>query len=74
MCVLGPIECLPAEELRYNFEVNLFGLINTTNAFLPLLRKGDKFPFAPDLPQDIFQTEIFKLCSLFFEHSYILQQ
>jgi NAD(P)-dependent dehydrogenase (short-subunit alcohol dehydrogenase family) len=53
ICVLGPLECLPEEEMRYNFEVNLFGLINVTNAFLPLLRERSKFPKEPLYPQDI---------------------
>jgi len=53
ICVLGPIECVPEDELRYNFQVNLFGLINTTNAFSPLLRAGHKFPANPNFPQSI---------------------
>lgn len=53
LSVVGPIECLPESEMRYNFEVNVFGLINTTNAFLPLLRSGTKFPNNPAFAQDI---------------------
>ncbi len=37
----GPIELLEDEKFRYQIEVNLFGVRNVTNAFLPLL-KGDK--------------------------------
>jgi len=51
--VIGPMECVPEDELRSNFEVNVFGLINTTNAFSPLLRTGQKLPAHPTCPQDI---------------------
>jgi len=50
--IIGPLECLAESDLRYNFEVNLFGLINTTNAFTPLLRAGRKFPGNPNYPQN----------------------
>jgi len=53
LVVIGPIECVPEDEVRYNFEVNLFGLMNTTNAFSPLLRAGGKLPSHPSSPQDI---------------------
>ena len=36
----GPVEHLDLSELRQAFEVNFFGLIAVTQAFLPLLRKG----------------------------------
>jgi NAD(P)-dependent dehydrogenase (short-subunit alcohol dehydrogenase family) len=36
----GPIELLDLDELRGAFEVNFFGLIAVTQAFLPLLRLG----------------------------------
>jgi NAD(P)-dependent dehydrogenase (short-subunit alcohol dehydrogenase family) len=38
--VAGPIEALPLAEWRRQFEVNVFGLIATTQTFLPLIRKG----------------------------------
>jgi NAD(P)-dependent dehydrogenase (short-subunit alcohol dehydrogenase family) len=31
-----------ADELSHNLSANLYGVINTVNAFLPLLRKGEK--------------------------------
>ncbi len=37
MAVSGPTMFIPIEDYRYQFEVNLFGLIETTKAFLPLL-------------------------------------
>lgn len=36
----GPVELLDVDELRSLFEVNFFGLLAVTQAFLPLLRKG----------------------------------
>jgi NAD(P)-dependent dehydrogenase (short-subunit alcohol dehydrogenase family) len=36
----GPLEFYPLEEVRRIFEVNLFGLMAVTQAFLPLLRTG----------------------------------
>jgi NAD(P)-dependent dehydrogenase (short-subunit alcohol dehydrogenase family) len=36
----GPMEFVPMDELRRQFEVNLFGQVAMTQAFLPLLRKG----------------------------------
>ncbi len=36
----GPIEYLDLNELRRTFEVNFFGVIAVTQAFLPLLRRG----------------------------------
>jgi NAD(P)-dependent dehydrogenase (short-subunit alcohol dehydrogenase family) len=36
----GPVELLDLEELRRAFEVNFFGVIAVTQAFLPLLRAG----------------------------------
>ena len=37
IAVAGPLMHLPLEELRQQFEVNLFGLVAVTQAFLPLL-------------------------------------
>ena len=36
----GPVEYLPIEEWRQQFEVNLFGVVETTKLFLELLRRG----------------------------------
>jgi NAD(P)-dependent dehydrogenase (short-subunit alcohol dehydrogenase family) len=38
--VQGPLELVPAEELRRQFEVNTFGPAHVIQAFLPLLREG----------------------------------
>lgn len=38
IAVAGPLELLPVEQLRQQFEVNVFGPIAVTQAFLPLLR------------------------------------
>ncbi|MEW6259160.1 MAG: SDR family NAD(P)-dependent oxidoreductase [Thermodesulfobacteriota bacterium] len=36
----GPLEFLPIEDLRTQFEINVFGHIAVTQAFLPLLRQS----------------------------------
>jgi NAD(P)-dependent dehydrogenase (short-subunit alcohol dehydrogenase family) len=38
--VVGPLECLPIDELQAQFAVNVLGLMAITQAFLPLLRQG----------------------------------
>jgi NAD(P)-dependent dehydrogenase (short-subunit alcohol dehydrogenase family) len=40
IAVAGPLEFLPVDEIRKEFEVNVFGLLAVTQAFLPLVRKG----------------------------------
>jgi NAD(P)-dependent dehydrogenase (short-subunit alcohol dehydrogenase family) len=40
VATVGPLEFLPLETLRRQFEVNVFGQVAVTQAFLPLLRKG----------------------------------
>lgn len=40
LIVEGPIELVPIEEARKQFEVNVLGQIAVTQAFLPLLRQG----------------------------------
>src|ERR1700730_9782154 len=36
----GPIEALPLDSIRHEFEVNVFGALSVVNAFLPALGKG----------------------------------
>jgi NAD(P)-dependent dehydrogenase (short-subunit alcohol dehydrogenase family) len=36
----GPLETLPLEAIRHEFEVNVFGALSVVNAFLPALRKA----------------------------------
>ena len=36
----GPLEFFPLDDLRWLFEVNLFGLLRVTQSFLPLVRKA----------------------------------
>jgi NAD(P)-dependent dehydrogenase (short-subunit alcohol dehydrogenase family) len=38
--IAGPVECLPASEVRRQFDVNVFGGIQVVNAFMPLLRNS----------------------------------
>src|SRR5262249_43288424 len=38
--VNGPVEVVPVSELRRLYEVNVFGQVAVTQAFLPLLRAG----------------------------------
>lgn len=45
--VTGPLQYLPMNELRRNFEVNVFGLVQVTQAFLPLLGAEPNHPSAP---------------------------
>lgn len=45
--VSGPIELLTIEELAYNFEVNVFGAVRVTKAFLPLLGSQKDHPSQP---------------------------
>lgn len=40
IAVAGPLEFLPIDRLRQQFEVNVFGHVAVIQAFLPLLRKG----------------------------------
>lgn len=40
IAILGAVEFLPLETLRHQFEVNFFGQIAVTQAFMPLLRNG----------------------------------
>jgi short-subunit dehydrogenase len=38
--VYGPLECIPIDDIRWNFEVAIIGQIAVTQAFLPMLRKA----------------------------------
>lgn len=40
IAVAGPIEAIEVKELRHQFDVNFFGLIETTQIFLPLIRES----------------------------------
>lgn len=40
IAVAGPLEFLPMDELRKQFDVNVLGLLAVTQAFLPLLRRA----------------------------------
>ncbi len=40
IAVAGPLEALPIDALRRQFEVNVIGQVAVTQAFLPLLRKA----------------------------------
>jgi NAD(P)-dependent dehydrogenase (short-subunit alcohol dehydrogenase family) len=40
VAVGGPLEFLPLEEWRTQFEVNVFGQISVTQALIPMLRRG----------------------------------
>ena len=43
----GPLQHIPIEELRKQFEVNVIGLIEVTQAFLPLLGARENHPSLP---------------------------
>lgn len=45
--VSGPIELLSVDEIARNFDVNVFGVLRTTKAFLPLLGAQKDHPSAP---------------------------
>ena len=36
----GPLEVLPLDAIRHEFDVNVFGALSVMNAFLPALRQG----------------------------------
>jgi NAD(P)-dependent dehydrogenase (short-subunit alcohol dehydrogenase family) len=40
IAIIGPLELLPIDAWRRQFEVNVIGLVAVTQAFLPLLRRG----------------------------------
>ena len=43
----GPLMYMPLEDFRAQFEVNLFGLLDVTQQFLPLLGARKEAPFPP---------------------------
>lgn len=43
----GPLKYTPLDEFRRHFEVNLFGLLDVTQQFLPLLGATEDSPFPP---------------------------
>jgi|SRR5579859_350470 len=45
--VSGPLENIPIEKFIRNFDVNVFGLVRMTKAFLPLLGTQKNHPSAP---------------------------
>ena len=47
IAIHGPFMHLTLEDIRYQFEVNLFGVFNITKAFLPLLGAKKNAPFPP---------------------------
>jgi NAD(P)-dependent dehydrogenase (short-subunit alcohol dehydrogenase family) len=54
--VPGPIELLSVEEISYNFDVNVFGALRVTKAFLPLLGAQKDHPSAPGRILNISST------------------
>ena len=38
IAIMGPLEFIPSEKIEQQFEVNVFGLLKVTQAFLPLLK------------------------------------
>jgi NAD(P)-dependent dehydrogenase (short-subunit alcohol dehydrogenase family) len=40
VAVAAPVEFVPVQELRQQFDVNVFGLVDVTQTFIPLLRKA----------------------------------
>jgi len=40
IAVVGPLEFMPVDRIREQFEVNVFGHVAVTQAFLPMLRRG----------------------------------
>jgi NAD(P)-dependent dehydrogenase (short-subunit alcohol dehydrogenase family) len=43
----GPLKYTPLDEFREHFEVNLFGLLDVTQQFLPLLGAAEESPYPP---------------------------
>lgn len=47
ICYLGPLMHMPEQQFRDHLEVNLFGLLNVTRVFLPMLGAVKDCPFPP---------------------------
>jgi len=47
IAVAGPLNTITLDELRYQFEVNLFGQLTVIQSFLPLLGAAKNSPFPP---------------------------
>jgi short-subunit dehydrogenase len=54
--VPGPIELLSVDEIAYNFEVNVFGVLRVTKAFLPSLGAKADHPTSPGRILNISST------------------
>ena len=68
--LFGALEDLKDEEIRYQMEVNFFGTVNVTKAFLPMLRtsKGKIFNFS-----SVFGFMGFPLTSLYCASKYAVE-
>lgn len=68
--LFGALEDCKEEEIRYQMEVNFFGTVNVTKAFLPLLRKskGKIFNFS-----SVFGFMGFPLTSLYCASKYAVE-
>ena len=40
VAISGPLECVPMTEVRRQFDINVFGALAVTQAFLPLIRRA----------------------------------
>lgn len=47
MAVSGPLRHIPIDELKFQFDVNVFGMINVCQAFIPLLGADKKLQGKP---------------------------
>ena len=47
--VAFPLELLPLDEFRRQFEVNLFGVLGVTQAMLPMLKRNQTTPTNKDI-------------------------
>ncbi len=68
--LFGALEDLEKEEIRYQMEVNFFGTVDVTRAFLPMLRKsrGKIFNFS-----SVFGFMGFPLTSLYCASKYAIE-
>ncbi|KAA3617804.1 MAG: SDR family oxidoreductase [Calditrichaeota bacterium] len=47
IAISGPLMHVPTDELQQQFDVNVFGLLNVTRSFLPLLGAKQNYPLTP---------------------------